>query len=128
MTTLVAMLLFGCASYEGTYSPGCIAHEGNRIILGDEHFVWEKFTDSVAVDDDGHVKNQFPGYPMQGSYSIEGQVLSLDTGTGDSLTKMYLQEYRNRVYLLTVEDFESWERSGTVSACALVAGGFAAIK
>ena len=47
MTTLIATLLFGCASHDGTYSPGCIAYEGSKISLSDGQFVWEKFTDSV---------------------------------------------------------------------------------
>lgn len=122
-TTLIATLLFGCASHDGTYSPGCIAYEGSKINLSDGQFVWQKFTDSVAVDDAGNVKNQFPGFPMQGNYRIKGQVLSLDARSGETLANMYLQEYRKRVYLLTAEEFESWERSGTVDACALVSGG-----
>ena len=124
MATLIATLLFGCASHDGTYSPGCIAYEGSKINLSDGTFVWEKFTDSVAVDDAGNVKDPFPGYPMQGSYRIKGQVLSLDAGSSASLANMYLQEYRKRVYLLTAEEFETWERTGTVGACALVFGGY----
>ena len=123
ITTLIATLLIGCASHDATYSPGCIAYEGSNISLNDGQFVWEKFTDSIAVDDAGNVKDPFPGYPMQGSYRINGQVLSLDAGSGESLANMYLQEYGNRVYLLTAEEFETWERSGTVDKCALVSGG-----
>ncbi len=123
MTTLIATLLFGCASYDGTYSPGCIAYEGSKISLSDGQFVWEKFTDSVAVDDAGNVINPFPGYPMEGSYSIKGKALFLDAGSGESSVDMYLQEDRKRVYMLTVEEFEAWERTGTVGACALVLGG-----
>jgi len=123
-TTLIAALLFGCASHEGTYSPGCIAYEGNKITLSDGQFVWEKFTDSVAVDDAGNVKNPFPGYPMQGTYSIKGKALFLDAGSGESSVDMYLQEYRKSVYMLTVEEFETWERTGTIGACALVFGGY----
>ena len=65
----------------------------------------------------------FPGYPLRGSYRIKGQVLSLDAGSGESLANMYLQKYRQRDYLLTAEEFETWERTGTVGACALVSGG-----
>ena len=123
MTAVITSLLFGCASHDGTYLPGCIAYEGSKISLNEGTFVWEKFTDSVTVDDAGNVKNPFPGYPMQGSYRIKGQVLSLDAGPGESLANMFLQEYRQRDYLLTAEEFETWERTGTVRACALVSGG-----
>ena len=123
MTTLIATQLLACASHDVTYSPGCIAYEGSKISLGNGQFVWEKFTDSVAVDDAGNVKNPFPGYPLRGSYRIKGQVLSLDADSGRSLANMYLQEYRQRDYLLTAEEFETWERTGTVGACALVSGG-----
>ena len=125
---MIAALLLGCASHDGFYSPGCIAYEGSKISLSDGQFVWEKFTDSVAVDDAGNVKNPFPGYPMQGSYRIKGQVVSLDAGPGESLANMYLQEYRKRDYLLTAEEFETWERTGMVGQCALVSGGYPGSK
>ena len=124
MTTLIATLLFGCASHDGTYSPGCIAYEGSKISLSDGQFVWEKFTDSVAVDDAGNVEDPFPGYPLQGSYRTKGLELSLDVGSDESPVYMYLQEYRKRVYLLTDEEFETWKRTDTVGACALVFGGY----
>ena len=124
ITTFIAALLFGCASHDGTYSPGCIAYEGNKISLSDGNFVWEKFTDSASVDDAGNVEDPFPGYPMQGSYRTKGQELSLNVSSGESPVYMYLQEYRKRVYLLTDEEFEIWKRTDTVGACALVFGGY----
>ena len=124
ITTLIAALLVGCASHDGTYSPNCIAYEGSKVSLSDGTFVWEKFTDSIAVDDAGNVKNPFPGYPMQGSYSIKGQAIFLDAASGELSIDMYLQEYRKRVYLLTVEEFAAWEQTDTVGACALVLGGY----
>ncbi len=51
-TILIACLLVGCVSHEGTYSPACIAYAGSKINLTDGQFVWEKFSDSVVVDDD----------------------------------------------------------------------------
>ena len=121
---VIAALLSGCVSHEGTYSPDCIAYEGSNIRLGDGRFVWEKFTDSVDVDDAGNIKDPFPGYPLRGSYRIKGQVLSLNAGSGESLANLYLQEYRQCDYLLTADEFETWERTGTVGACALVFGGY----
>ena len=79
-TTLSAVFLFGCVSHEGTYSPDCIAYAGSNISLSDGQFVWEKFTDEVVVDDDGKIINQFPGFPMRGSYRVDGKTVHQDEG------------------------------------------------
>ena len=124
MTTLIAVLLCGCASHEGTYSPSCIAYEGSNVSLSDGKFVWEKFTDSVVVDDAGNVVNQFPAYPLQGTYRIEGQALYLEAASGETVANMYLRQHNERQYLLTAEQFEAWEKTGHDVACALVLGGY----
>ncbi len=123
LSASIAVLLFGCASHEGTYSPGCIAYAGSNISLSDGQFVWEKFTDSVVVDDAGNVVNQFPAYPMQGTYRIEGHALYLEVASGDSLATMYLQQHDGRYYLLTAEQFEAWQKTGDENPSALVLGG-----
>ncbi len=123
MTVLFAVLLFGCASHDGTYSPDCIAFEGSKIRLSKGQFVWEKFTDAVVVDDAGNVLNQYPGYPMRGSYRIEGQTLYFESATGESLPDFYLQQHNDRYYLFTAEQFAAWQTSGKPAACALVLGG-----
>jgi hypothetical protein len=105
------------------YSPDCIAHEGSNVSLSDGQFVWEKYTDSVVVDDAGNVVNQFPGYPKQGSYHVEGHTLFLEAVSGESLANMYLQQRNDRHYLLTAAQFEAWQETGTDAACALVLGG-----
>ena len=122
-TSLIAALLFGCVSHEGTYSPDCIAYAGSNIILDDGQFVWEKFTDSVIVDEGGEIVNQFPGYPMHGSYRIDGQTLYMESGAGDSMDKMYLHRRDSRQYLLTAEQFEAWETTGRHADCALMLDG-----
>ncbi len=122
-TTLTAALLVGCVSHEGTYSPGCIAYAGSTISLSDGQFVWEKFTDSVIVDDDGEIINQFPGFPMRGRYRIDGQTLYMESDDGDSLEEMYLHRRDNRQYLLTAEQFEAWETTGKHADCALLLDG-----
>ncbi len=122
-TTLTAALLVGCVSHEGTYSPGCIAYAGSTISLSDGQFVWEKFTDSVVVDDDGEIINQFPGFPMRGRYRIDGQTLYMESNDGDSLEEMYLHRRDNRQYLLTAEQFEAWETTGKHADCALLLDG-----
>ncbi len=121
-TVLIAFLISGCVSHEGTYSPDCIAYAGSNISLSDGQFVWEKFTDEVIIDDDGEIVNQFPGYPMQGSYRIEGQTVHMESDAGDLAIKMYLHRRDNRQYLLTADQFEASENTGKHADCALMLG------
>lgn len=113
------ILLSGCVSHDGRYLPGCTAYAGNRITLNQGSFVWEKFTDAVVVDDDGNVVDQFPGYPLEGSYRIDGQTVQMEALSGESLETMYLQESGEQRYLLTAEEFASWQQEGTRHECAL---------
>ena len=101
-----------------------MAYAGNKIELNAGKFVWEKFTDAVVVDDAGNSVNQFPGFPMQGSYRIEGQTLHMNSAAGESLTDMYLLQHDNRQYLMTVEQFEHLRKTGEYDECALVLGGY----
>ena len=124
MTVLVSVLLFGCASHDGIYSPGCIAFAGDTISLRDGQFVWDKFTDSIELDDEGNVINQFPGYPMQGSYRMNGKMLTMEPASGEALEDMYIQQHNGRHYLLTARQLEAWENTGEHNSCALVLGGY----
>lgn len=119
----LAALVSGCVSYEGTYSPDCIAFQGSNVQLRNGRFVWEKFTDQVLVDDQGNVINQFPGYPKQGSYRIEDQIVHLETDGGERMESMYLHERDNHFYLLTQAQFEAWENTGKEADCPLMLGG-----
>jgi hypothetical protein len=121
--TLIACLLAGCVSHEGTYSPACIAYAGSKINLNDGQFVWEKFTDSVLVDDDGNIVNQFPGYPMRGAYRIDEQMVYMDSASGEPMENMVLHRHDDRYYLLTAEQFEAWEKTGEYAECALMLSG-----
>ncbi len=116
---LSAVVLSGCLSHEGPYLPGCIAYAGNKITLGNGRFVWEKFTDAVVINDDGEVVNQFPGYPMRGSYRIEEQTVNLQPDSGDQVPGMYLQQHENSFYLLTADEFSEWEKTGNYAGCTL---------
>ncbi len=125
MIVVLSVLLFGCAAHDGTYTPDCIAYEGSSISLSDGRFVWEKFSDSVAVDDIGRVIKQYPAYPLRGSFRIDGQTLFLTTTAGESLSRLYFQQHNERQYLLTTEQFEMWKISHKFDTCALVLGGYA---
>jgi len=121
--TLIVCLLAGCVSHEGTYSPACIAYAGSKINLSDGLFVWEKFTDSVVMDNDGKIVNQFPGYPMRGAYRIDEQMVYMDSASGESMENMYLHRHDDHYYLLTAEQFETGEKTGEYAECALMLGG-----
>jgi len=121
--TLAVLLLAACNSYEGTYSPSCVAFAGSNIVLTNGRFTWEKFTDAVVVDDEGNVVNQFPGYPMQGSYRIEGRTVHMKATSGEPLADMYLHEHNDRQFLLTEEQSKAWNDTGEIAQCALVLGG-----
>ncbi|MFQ6007007.1 MAG: hypothetical protein ACE5OQ_16075 [Woeseia sp.] len=116
---LAACLLVGCVSHEGTYSPSCIAYAGSNIELGDGEFLWEKFTDQVIVDDDGNVVDQFPGYPMRGTYRVEGVTVHMESASGDPMQDMYLHRHDGSYYLLTADQNTSWENTGEYAECAL---------
>ena len=122
-TALIVSVAFGCATHEGTYSPGCIAYAGSTIRLGEGRFTWEKFTDEVAVDDDGAVINPFPGYPLHGSYRIGGQTIYMESDAGEVMDNLYLHELGRRYYLLTSKQRDAAEETGNFDECALILGG-----
>ncbi len=122
-TTLIACLLAGCVSHEGTYSPACIAYAGSTIRLSDGQFVWEKFTDAVIVNDDGEIVDQFPGYPLRGTYRIDGQTVTMESASGEAMENMYLHRHDDRYYLLTAKQSEALDKTGKYAACALMLGG-----
>ena len=123
ITLILVSLLAACVSHEGRYSPACVAYAGSNIELRSGEFAWEKFTDSVVVDDDGEIVNQFPGYPMQGNYRIDSQAVLMESAAGESLATMYLHQRDHRHYLLTAEQHAAWESGSTFAECALVLGG-----
>jgi len=120
MLACIATLLFGCAPHEGTYSPDCAAFEGSNIQLNDGRFVWEKFTDAIKVDDDGNVVNQFPGYPLRGTYRIAGETVHMQVESGAAIEPMYLHTDGARQYLLTAEQWQAQKATGKYSGCALL--------
>ena len=122
-TIAITSLLVACVSHEGTYSPACAAFAGDMVALQDGQFVWEKFTDSVVVDDHGVIVNQFPGFPKRGSYHVDGRKVSMLSGSGEQLPDMYLLGTDSRRYLLTEAQSAAWETSGQYADCALILGG-----
>lgn len=120
---LPVWLLAGCASYEGSYTPACIAYAGDNIELNGGRFVWDKFTDQVLVNDAGEVVDQFPEYPLRGRYRLDGETLHFESYTGEALPDMHLRREGPRTYLLTDKQMESQQTTGELAKCALVQGG-----
>lgn len=121
--TLLALLLAACNSHEGLYSPDCIAFAGDKIELSNGQFVWEKFTDALIVDEDGNLVDQFPGYPMRGTYQIDGNTVTFALASGEAPENMHLRVDDDRHYLLTAGQFETWKSGGKLGDCVLVLGG-----
>ncbi|HSM30164.1 MAG TPA: hypothetical protein VK854_05635 [Woeseiaceae bacterium] len=115
----------GCATNDGvvgTYAPSCVAFEGNTIELADSRFTWDKFTDEVTVDDAGNTVDPFPGFPVRGTYTVEGDVVRLVTDVGELAAELHFVRRPGQVYLLTDAEFDAWRNSGTVPKCALLLG------
>ena len=121
---VLAVLLTGCASFEGTYSPSCTAYEGDRITLDGGEFVWDRFTDAIPVDDDGNPVDPTPGYPLRGRYSGSEGRLELETDAGEMVESLYVQAAEGTFYLLTEEQYERLGATGRIPECSLVRGGF----
>ena len=124
MVMVPAILLAGCASFEGIYAPSCAAYEGDRIALDGGEFVWDRFTDAIPVDDDGNPVDATPGYPLRGRYSGPDGRLDLETAAGEALDSLYLHREEGIYYLLTEEQNEQLGTTGRIPECALVRGGF----
>ena len=120
---MVTTLLTACKSLDGTYSPACMAYAGDSIELAGGHYTWDKFTDQVMLGADGKVKDQFPGYPARGSYSVDGETLILTSDAGDRFAEFHLRHDGERLYLMTGEQQAAWQASGSYPNCVLVRGG-----
>ena len=122
-SALFAAGLHGCVSHDGTYTPSCIAYVGSNITLSNGEFIWEKFTDEVIVNDEGEVVDQFPGYPMHGTYSINGQTVLMKSADGEVTENMYLHRRDNHSYLYSAQQFEHWQSTGENAECPLMLDG-----
>ncbi len=121
---LVPFLLLGACStggpsIDGSYYPGCPSFAGNTIRLEAGSYVWEKFTDMVAVGPDGQIVNQFPGFPKRGRYRVEGDTLHLESEDADVLNTFYIREKNGNYVLLTAAELTEAQTSGGYGNCVL---------
>lgn len=115
----------GCATdsdFTGTYMPSCVAFAGSTIELSAQRFTWDKFTDEVSVDDAGNRIDPFPDFPLQGTYTVEDDVVSLVTDAGNNAASLHIVRRPGQVYLLTAEEFDAWRQAGMIPECALLLG------
>lgn len=112
--------LAACATApDGVFEPACIAYSGERIELDDGRFEWNRFTDAVAVDDDGNRIDPFPGFPKRGRYETDGNQIRWLADDGTTLSERYLVEHGNRMWLLSYEQNEAFLAGEPMPACAL---------
>ena len=119
----ITLLLVACQAPDGVYSPSCVAFEGDRITLHGDAFSWDKFTDMVVVDEDDEPIEQFPGFPVSGSFRIEGDSVLYSPDAGSAPPYRYLVSIDNGTYLFTAAERDAWRSSGETPDCALVLGG-----
>lgn len=112
-------LLSGCKAIDGIYYPGCVAYEGDKVILRDGAVEWDRFTDQVILDVDGNVKDQFPDYPKTGSYQVDGALLHLTLAGNDTVQTLHIRKEGERTMLLNDADLATWERTGRYGDCVL---------
>ncbi len=118
---LAASLLSACGDeIEGVFEPACIAHAGDRVILKEGRFEWDKFTDEVRLNPAGERIDAYPDYPKKGKFVVgKYQNLVFTSNDGSSLDDHYLLEYRDHWYLLTYEQNEAVLDGEAMPACAL---------
>ncbi len=116
------LMLAGCAPHEGRYAPDCVAFAGSIVTLDGGEFVWEKFTDEVRVDEQGNTIDPFPGYPLRGTYRLDDSAVVFQSPSGVELDRMHLLERGADRLLLTADQQQTWERSGSLPDCPLRLG------
>lgn len=114
-----ALILAGCAAYEGLYAPSCIAFAGSEIRLEDGRYVWSKFTDQVEIDADGNEVDPFPGFPRRGKYEKQDYEITLLGAGGEPVHTLFLFRLNGDIYLYTAAEAEAFEGSGERPACPL---------
>ena len=113
------VMFAGCKPVDGTYYPGCVAFEGDKIVLRDGTVVWDRFTDQIILDADGNEMDRFPDYPKTGRYEVDGALLHLNFDSDDFATTLHIHRSDDRVLLLNDDNMAEWERTGEMNACVL---------
>ena len=115
-----ALVLSGCTSYEGLYTPSCVAFAGSEIRLEDGRYVWGKFTDQIKIDEDGNKIDPFPGFPRRGEYDKQEYEITLLGADGAPVHTLFLFRLDGDIYLYTADETAAYESTGERPACPLV--------
>ena len=116
---LTAVLLAGCKQVDGTYYPGCVAFEGDKLVLDQGNVTLDRFTDQIILDADGNEIDQFPEFPKTGRYEVDGRTLHLNFADGELQKTLHIHRSGNRILLLDAENLANWERTGKYDDCTL---------
>ena len=116
---LLSLCLTACSSFEGYYEPSCAAYEGDTIELNDGKFVWKKFTDVRSIGPDGKPVEPYPSFPRTGHYIRSAERIELHPDDGTSPKTYYLLQVDAASYLLSLSEWQSYQRTARVPDCAL---------
>ena len=116
---LTAALSAGCKQIDGTYLPGCVAFEGDKIVLDEGNVTWDRFTDQIILDADGNEMDRFPDFPKAGDYEVDGDLLHLNIAAGELQKTLHIHRSGERILLLNAENLANWERTGKYDDCTL---------
>ncbi len=103
----------------GLYTPSCDMYEGETVDLQHGAYVWDRFTDTRSIDDEGNLVDSFPEHPMSGGYTRQAAKVSLQLTSDDAVRDYILLPVSGSAYLLTQKEYESFLASGEVVSCAL---------
>lgn len=117
-----ALLFAGCKQIDGTYYPGCVVLEGDKIVLSEGNVTWDRFTDRVILDADGNEMDPFPEFPKTGTYEVDGELLHLNIAAGEVQKTLHIRHLDERVMLLNAGNLAEWERTGQYDDCVLTLG------
>ena len=119
---LAALVCAACDDFAGVFEPDCMALEGDRFVFTGRTFEWHKFTDERRIGADGELVDPFPGYPLKGTFVLQGTTVELTTAAGNRLDDHFLIERGDSLYLLTREQHAAVTEGGDLPTCVLRRG------
>lgn len=113
------LLLAACSTHSGVYSPNCLAHEGDTIVLAESRYEWRRFSDQIIIGDDGNPVDTASKFPQHGDYSISEDSVKFVADNSAEISHRTLMRADGDVFLLTRDEFSAMKSTGEVPDCAL---------